>query len=37
LAITDGALIFFRDHDFLHEDGPVAVTAPRAEFVALPA
>jgi hypothetical protein len=34
-AITDDALIFFFDHDFLHEEGPREVTVPRTELASL--
>jgi hypothetical protein len=34
-AITDDAVIFFFDHDFLHEEGPREVSAPRTELVSL--
>jgi len=34
-AITDDAVIFFFDHDFLHEEGPREVSVPRTELVSL--
>jgi hypothetical protein len=34
-VIADDALIFFLDHDFLHEDGPAKVSVPRAELASL--
>jgi len=34
-AITDTAVIFFFDHDVLHEDGSPEVTVPRTELAAL--
>jgi len=33
-AMTDDAVIFFFDHDFLHE-GPGKVSVPRTEIAAL--
>jgi hypothetical protein len=34
-AITDDAVIFFFDHDILHEDGPSQVSVPRTELASL--
>jgi hypothetical protein len=34
-AITDDAVIFFFDHDILHEDGPQKVSVPRTELASL--
>ena len=34
-AITDDAVIFFFDHDFLHEEGPREVSVPRTELISL--
>ena len=34
-AIDDDAVIFFFDHDFLHEDGPDQVSVPRADLLEL--
>jgi hypothetical protein len=34
-AVTDDAIIFFFDHDILHEDGPGKVSVPRAQLVGL--
>jgi hypothetical protein len=34
-AITDTAVIFFFDHDVLHQDGAPEVTMPRTELASL--
>ena len=34
-AITDDAVIFFFDHDFLHQEGPQQVSVPRTELASL--
>jgi hypothetical protein len=34
-AITDDAVIFFFNHDILHEEGPPQVSVPRTELASL--